>query len=30
LVLETTSGLKVLGHGEVSLRRLEGGQARYV
>ena len=30
LVLETASGLKILGHGEVSLRRLEGGQARYV
>lgn len=30
LVLETLSGPKVLGHGEVSLRRLEGGRARYV
>lgn len=30
LVLETPAGLRVLGHGEVSLRRLEGGQARYV
>ena len=30
LVLETAAGPRVLGHGEVSLRRLEGGQARYV
>lgn len=30
LVLETPTGLKVLGHGEVSLRRLESGRARYV
>ena len=30
LVIETAVGPRVLGHGEVSLRRLEGGQARYV
>ena len=30
LVLKTPTGSKVLGHGEVSLRRLEGGRARYV
>lgn len=30
LVLETAAGQRVLGHGEVSLRRLEGARTRYV